>query len=75
MILNGCARLFEAGTLRVWDLGLGLAFGCRGGSLRGFGATLAIGSDVARTLLVVSHDADFLDSVCTDVLHLEAGGL
>ncbi|OLQ09303.1 ABC transporter F family member 4 [Symbiodinium microadriaticum] len=23
------------------------------------------------TLLVVSHDADFLDSVCTDVLHLE----
>lgn len=24
-----------------------------------------------KTLLVVSHDADFLDSVCTDVLHLE----
>ena len=26
-----------------------------------------------RTLLVVSHDADFLDSVCTDVVHLEEG--
>ncbi|CAL1126774.1 unnamed protein product [Cladocopium goreaui] len=24
-----------------------------------------------KTLLVVSHDADFLDSVCTDVVHLE----
>ena len=27
-----------------------------------------------RTLLVVSHDADFLDSVCTDVVHLEDSG-
>merc|ERR1719487_2899318 len=24
-----------------------------------------------KTLFVVSHDADFLDSVCTDVVHLE----
>ena len=27
--------------------------------------------DYPKTLLVVSHDADFLDSVCTDVVHLE----
>jgi hypothetical protein len=24
-----------------------------------------------HTLLVVSHDADFLDSVCTDIIHLD----
>ena len=23
------------------------------------------------TLLIVSHDADFLDSVCTDIVHLD----
>eukprot|EP00933_Yihiella_yeosuensis_P033465 TRINITY_DN27168_c0_g1_i1.p1 TRINITY_DN27168_c0_g1~~TRINITY_DN27168_c0_g1_i1.p1 ORF type:complete len:794 (-),score=230.78 TRINITY_DN27168_c0_g1_i1:113-2473(-) len=28
-------------------------------------------SSYPKTLLVVSHDADFLDSVCTDVVHLE----
>ncbi|CAE8711091.1 unnamed protein product, partial [Polarella glacialis] len=28
-----------------------------------------------KTLLVVSHDADFLDSVCTDVIHLEESKL
>eukprot|EP00434_Breviolum_minutum_P031729 symbB.v1.2.028060.t2/scaffold2934.1/size84817/2 len=28
-------------------------------------------SEYSKTLLVVSHDADFLDSVCTDVVHLE----
>eukprot|EP00435_Cladocopium_sp_Y103_P046438 s542_g13.t1 len=28
-------------------------------------------NDYPKTLLVVSHDADFLDSVCTDVVHLE----
>eukprot|EP00931_Biecheleriopsis_adriatica_P072700 TRINITY_DN47117_c0_g1_i1.p1 TRINITY_DN47117_c0_g1~~TRINITY_DN47117_c0_g1_i1.p1 ORF type:complete len:790 (+),score=219.51 TRINITY_DN47117_c0_g1_i1:33-2402(+) len=29
----------------------------------------------SKTLLVVSHDADFLDSVCTDVVHLEESKL
>lgn len=24
-----------------------------------------------HTLLIVSHDADFLDSVCTDIIHLD----
>jgi hypothetical protein len=24
-----------------------------------------------HTLLVVSHDADFLDSMCTDIIHLD----
>jgi len=28
-------------------------------------------SNYPKTLLVVSHDADFLDSVCTDIVHLE----
>jgi len=28
-------------------------------------------SNYSKTLLVVSHDADFLDSVCTDIVHLE----
>mmetsp|Transcript_34465 Transcript_34465/g.78637 ORF Transcript_34465/g.78637 Transcript_34465/m.78637 type:complete len:780 (+) Transcript_34465:58-2397(+) len=32
-------------------------------------------STFPKTLFVVSHDADFLDSVCTDVVHLENRGL
>lgn len=32
-------------------------------------------SSYKKTLLVVSHDADFLDSVCTDIVHLEEKGL
>jgi len=30
-----------------------------------------LSTEFKKTLLVVSHDADFLDSVCTDVIHLE----
>ncbi|CAK0850979.1 unnamed protein product [Prorocentrum cordatum] len=28
-------------------------------------------SEYKKTLLIVSHDADFLDAVCTDIVHLE----
>jgi len=30
-----------------------------------------LSTEFKKTLLVVSHDADFLDSVCTDIVHLE----
>jgi ATP-binding cassette subfamily F protein 1 len=30
-----------------------------------------LSNEFKKTLLVVSHDADFLDSVCTDIVHLE----
>lgn len=30
-----------------------------------------LSTEFKKTLLVVSHDADFLDSVCTDIIHLE----
>ena len=34
-----------------------------------------LSSQWSGSLLIVSHDADFLESVCTDIIHLDANKL